>query len=242
MNKDFKKYQTKGAFAVKDVDTQTRRVTIMLSHFDNVDSDGDVIRRGAFSKSILERGPESTSNRKIQFLRHHDWEHQIGKFISLEETGDGLKAIGELSESTQGTDALKDYQGGIIREHSIGFNYVQDKMDYIESGGGNFWDIKEVVLWEGSAVTFGANSLTPVLDVSKGTHKDFLRQLNEKTSTLISAIKDGGTDERLYKLEMALKVCQQQFNDLLATQPGNSTEPDINKTKDAKAFYLNLFK
>ena len=214
----------------------------MLSNFDNVDSDGDVIRRGAFSKSILERGPESTSNRKIQFLRHHDWEHQIGKFISLEETGDGLKAIGELSESTQGTDALKDYQGGIIREHSIGFNYVQDKMELVERGDEFFWEIKEVVLWEGSAVTFGSNEMTPTLDVSKGDHVEFLKKLNDKTSNLISAIKDGGTDARLYKLEMALKVCQQQYNDLLATQPGNSTEPEIDKTKDAKAFYLNLFK
>jgi len=114
-------------------------------------------------------------------------------------------------------------------------------MDFIESGGGNFWEIKEVVLWEGSAVTFGANSLTPVLDVSKGTHKDFLKQLNEKTSTLISAIKDGGTDERLYKLEMALKVCQQQYNDLITTQPGNETTEPVNRiTENAKAWYLNL--
>ena len=72
MNKDFKKYGVKGGFEVKDVDTQTRRVKVMLSHFDNIDSDRDVIRKGAFAKSILERGPESTSNRKIQFLRHHD--------------------------------------------------------------------------------------------------------------------------------------------------------------------------
>ena len=82
----------------------------MLSKFDNIDSDGDVIRKGAFSKSIQDRGPESPSNRKIAFLRYHDWEQQIGKFISLEETGDGLIAIGELGRSSKGNDALLDYQ------------------------------------------------------------------------------------------------------------------------------------
>ena len=50
-----KSYHVKGAFKVKDVDTQTRRVRVMLSHFDNIDSDNDVIRKGAFSKSIIER-------------------------------------------------------------------------------------------------------------------------------------------------------------------------------------------
>ena len=131
MNKEFKKYQSKGSlspFKVKDVDSKTRRVTIMASKFDNVDSDGDVIRKGAFAKSIQERGPESQSNRKIAFLRYHDWEQQIGKFVSLEETHDGLVAVGELGRSSKGNDALLDYQDGIILEHSIGFNYVQDKM------------------------------------------------------------------------------------------------------------------
>jgi HK97 family phage prohead protease len=241
--KDFKKYQTKGSFQVKDVDIKTRRVTIMLSKFDNIDSDGDVIRKGAFSKSIQDRGPESPSNRKIAFLRHHDWEQQIGKFISLEETGDGLVAIGELGRSSKGNDALLDYQDGIIKEHSIGFNYIQDKMDLVTAGGGDFWDIKEVALWEGSAVTFGANALTPTLDVSKGTKTELIDKINEKMSGLISAIKSGGTDERLYNIEMALKVCQTQFNTLLsATVPDETTQPDEAAKSNSNDFYIKLLK
>ena len=57
-------YKVKGAaMAVKDVEPKTRRVTVMLSKFDTIDSDNDIIRMGAFSKSIMERGPESSSNR-----------------------------------------------------------------------------------------------------------------------------------------------------------------------------------
>jgi HK97 family phage prohead protease len=215
----------------------------MLSKFDNIDSDGDVIRKGAFSKSIQDRGPESPSNRKIAFLRHHDWEQQIGKFISLEETGDGLVAIGELGRSSKGNDALLDYQDGIIKEHSIGFNYIQDKMDLVTAGSGDFWDIKEVALWEGSAVTFGANALTPTLDVSKGTKTELIDKINEKMSGLISAIKSGGTDERLYNIEMALKVCQTQFNNLLsATVPDETTQPDEAAKSNSNDFYIKLLK
>ena len=90
-------FQTKDIeLSVKDIDTAGRRVKIMLSKFNNVDSDGDIIAKGAFAKSIQERGAESQSNRKIKFLRYHDFEHQIGVFTKLEETADGLIAYGDL--------------------------------------------------------------------------------------------------------------------------------------------------
>ena len=95
-------FQTKNiGLSVKDVDTAGRRVKIMLSRFNNIDSDGDIITRGAFAKSIKERGPDSQSNRKIKFLRYHDFEHQIGTFKKLEETADGLIAYGELGRGLQ---------------------------------------------------------------------------------------------------------------------------------------------
>ena len=241
--KDLKKYQVKKAdLSVKDVDTKTRRVQVVLSAFDNIDSDGDVIRKGAFAKSIMERGAESTSNRKIAFLRHHDWEHQIGKWVKMEETFDGLIAVGELGRSTKGEDALLDYQDGIIKEHSIGFNYVEDKMNMVQDG---VWELKEVILWEGSAVTFGANSLTPTLDVSKGNKTELLDKVNAKMESLLSAIKNGkGTDERLYEIEMALKVCQQQYNSLINEEPTTIVTPEIIEPSNdqLKQFYLNLLK
>ena len=79
-------FKTKNVeLSVKDIDTAGRRVKVALSKFGNVDSDGEVVTRGAFSKSIQERGPESQTNSKIKFLRYHDFEHQIGVWKSLEE-------------------------------------------------------------------------------------------------------------------------------------------------------------
>lgn len=233
---------------VKDIDAQTRRVKIALSAFNVVDSDRDVIRKGAFAKSIQERGAESTSNRKIAHLRYHDWEHQIGKFISIEETDTHLIAVSEMGRSTKGNDAFLDYQDGIILEHSIGFQYLPDKMQLIGEGETAYWDIKELILWEGSAVTFGANSLTPTLDVSKGNKTEMLEKVNKQMSTLIGALKNGkGTDERLFQIEMGLKVCQQQYTSLIEmVKPVEKTtilqnEPMHNEEQQ-KQFYLNLLK
>ena len=249
MQKDSNKlYSVKRGIEVKDLDIQTRRVKIMLSNFDTLDSDSDIIRKGAFAKSIQERGPASTGNRKIAFLRYHDWEHPIGKFVHLEETNEGLIGEAELGRSAKGDAAMLDYQDGIINEHSIGFNYIEDKTQLIERGDASFWEIKEVQLWEGSAVTFGANSLTPTLDVSKGNHLEVIDKVNKKMNGLINALKNGkGTDERLFEIEMALKVCQQQYNSLVNFEPSSEDtqkdEPKIEETKqDAKQFYLNLLK
>jgi len=236
-------FQTKNIeLSVKDVDTAGRRVKMALSKFNNVDSDGDIILRGAFAKSIQERGADSTSNRKIKFLRYHDFEHQIGKFISLEESADYLIGYAELGRSTKGNDAFLDYQDGIITEHSIGFQTINDKIEVREDGT---QILKEVILWEGSAVTFGANSETPLLSVSKGNSKEYLEQLNKKMNGLTNALKNGkGTDERLEAIEMNLRVCQTKYNDviksLMVKEPSKDTpEPKPNGHND---FYLNLLK
>lgn len=246
--KQFKSYEIKNVpFELKDMDNVGRRVKIMLAHFNNIDSDRDVIRKGAFSKSIQERGANSTTNRKIAFLRYHDWEHQIGKFMSLEETDEGLLAVAELGRSTKGNDAFLDYQDGIIREHSIGFNYIPDKMQLIGEGDQSYFEIKELILWEGSAVTFGANSLTPVLDVSKSEQKEtYLKELNKQMSGYLKALRNGGgTDERLFQIEMGLKVCQQKYNSLIETVPSvahNVEDKSDESSEQSKQFFINLTK
>ena len=95
MNKGINQYSIKSSQNfIKDLDLQKREVAIYLSKFDVVDSDNDMIVKGAFQKSINDRGVESNSNRKIAFLRHHDWQHQIGKFLKIEEDENGLFAVG----------------------------------------------------------------------------------------------------------------------------------------------------
>lgn len=245
--KQFNIFQAKALpeLSVKDVSDDTRRVKIMLAHFDNLDSDNDILRKGAFSKSIQERGPESQNPRQIAFLRFHDFDHPIGKFLSLEETNEGLIAIAQLSKSQQGQNALEDYKDGVITQHSIGFQYIDGKIDLIERGDMSYWDVKEVDLWEGSAVTFGVNPLTPTIDVAKGEHLDYIDKLNKRMDVITKALRDGkGSDDRFYRLEGALKVCQAQYNSLIkGEKPGKTTftkEPD--ETKGKPTLFENILK
>tara|TARA_R110000764_G_scaffold239040_1_gene337318 strand:+ start:1065 stop:1835 length:771 start_codon:yes stop_codon:yes gene_type:complete len=225
MNKDSNSYQVKSQnLTIKDLDEGSRQVVIYLSDFDSLDSDNDIIRKGAFKKSIMERGPNSLSNRKIAFLRHHNWEMPIGKFIELNEDQKGLYAVAKLSTSTDGMNAMADYEEGIIREHSIGFKYIKDKIRFIEEEKmemGGYYEVNEVQLFEGSAVTFGANEFTEVMDVTKGEQKiEFATKLSNEITGLATTLSKGkGTDERLYGYEMKLKYLNSRLLELAKAEP-----------------------
>jgi HK97 family phage prohead protease len=242
MNKSTNNYQIKGAFELKDIDLETRQVAMYVSKFGVIDSDNDMIMPGAFAKSIAERGPGSPGNRKIAFLRHHNWEKQIGKPITMEEDDNGLFVVGQLGNSTAGQDALEDYKDGIIREHSIGFKYISDRIKFIEDESmamGGYYEINEVALWEFSAVTFGANQYTGVVDVAKTQEReDMVLDLYNQIDTVTKSLANGkGTDDRLHGLEMRLKYLNARMMDLaLLTEPtikSHSAEATIGNIKDA---------
>ena len=217
-------YNQKGAFELKDLDSVKREVSLYLSKFDTMDSDFDIIRKGTFSKSLQERGPGSSSNRKIAFLRHHDWTKQIGKFISLEEDDFGLFAVAQLGRSTDGDDAYKDYEDGIIKEHSIGFQYIEDKIKFVEdktSESGGFYEVSEIKLFEGSAVTFGSNEFTPVIDVKGEQKTEYIEKIKNELNVCIKALSNGkGTDERLHSIEMKVKHLTSQLILLAGKESG----------------------
>ena len=226
---------------VKDVDASSRKVAMYLAHFNNIDSDNDMIVKGAFTKSLQERGVDSNSNRKIAFLRHHDWKWQIGKFIELKEDENGLYAVGELGTSTLGNDALCDYQDGIIKEHSIGFRYIKDKLKWIDDESmpsKGYYQVNEVALWEGSAVTFGANEMTPVLEVGKSLESkgEIITSITNEMETIVKALGNGNrTDESLYSLEMRHKFLSSQLAEI-AGMTVEQTDVKQNLITELKSF------
>ena len=229
--------------SVKDIDTKSGIVVGYFAAFNNKDSGGDIIRKGAFTKSINERGVNSTGNRKIKHLFQHDVNKPIGLLKSLEEDSYGLKFESKLSESTLGQDVLKQYHEGILNEHSIGFNAIKEKYD--KEGGFN--EIKEVLLWEGSTVTFGANPETPVTGFkSQEQIEGHIEKLNDKMNLLIKALRNGTySDETMIDFEIQLKQIQQSYNSLISLQPSSDTN-EVKKSEDLefdkKQFYINLLK
>ena len=237
MSKLINGYNLKSLTEIKDISLGKREVAMYLSKFDVLDSDKDIIKKGAFARSLKDRGVDSPSNRKIAFLRHHDWQQQIGKWLKLEEDEVGLFAVGKLSTSTKGEDALRDYEEGIIKEHSIGFQYMTDNIRKVE----DHFEIYEVKLFEGSAVTFGANEFTEVLAIGKSENKvQLVEKLSKEIDIITKALINGrGTDERLYNLEMKLKYLNSRLIDLAMMQSAISSKHEAEQIDNKPNFDWN---
>lgn len=190
--------------SVKDVDTSKRKVTGYFAHFGSKDSDGDIITDTAFNRTVKERGPEGSN--QIMFLNQHDWKQPHGFLDVLKTDSTGLyfesKALPNTSYSN---DAIVLYQEGIVKEHSIGYNVINND----RKSNANY--LTELKLWEGSNVTLGANSNTPFT----GFKSLNIQEVNEKTNSIIKLIKNGTlTDETFIQLEIALKQLQQHAYEL----------------------------
>lgn len=141
-------------------------IRVKFASFGNIDSDRDLLIRGCFSKSIQERGPQSSTNRKIAFLWQHDMSDPIGKILSIEEQEDGAYAEVRLSNFDAVPNAKRAWAqlvDGDINQFSFGFSYVWDKIEYDETL--DAFIVKEVKLYEISVVTMGANEQTEFIGI-----------------------------------------------------------------------------
>ncbi len=216
---------------IKDLDTTQRRVVAVFANW-NLDHHNDVIEKGSFAKTLAERSD------KILFLNQHNWKQPHGFFESLTETDEGLVGVSKsLPDTTFSNDALKLYEAGIVKEHSIGFETIKSNYDQ-ES---KIRTIKEVKLWEGSNVTLGANSDTPFLGLKAKT----LPEINDLSGKIIKAIRHGTfTDETFLQLEIALKQLTAEaikLGELKAlNQPEEKTTDPSNALSEINNFILTL--
>jgi HK97 family phage prohead protease len=162
-----KNYEIKNiSDGVKDVDTSSRRVKVAISQIGSKDLDSDVIDAGAYNKTIKERGPKGSN--LIWHLTDHNasLKSAIGKFSELSMEGDYLVGVTNVPNTTIGNDMMALYADGHINQHSVGFRTI--KSEPVNADKNNEYRlIKEILLYEGSAVLWGANPNTPTLSVGK---------------------------------------------------------------------------
>jgi HK97 family phage prohead protease len=82
------------------------------SVFDVVDSYGDVVVRGAFTKTIAERVP----TKQVKVCRNHD--AQIGYVVEAREDNYGLWVKGYISKTQAGNDTLEQMRDGSLNRMS----------------------------------------------------------------------------------------------------------------------------
>jgi HK97 family phage prohead protease len=232
-------YSVKSADAnILDVSTSSRIVTGFFNSYNFFDSDKDVLIMGSAKKSIEERGVNSTAVAKIKHALNHDLTTLVGKLQVLEETTkNGITGIyfeSKIANTTLGNDTLINYKEGIYDNHSIGFKYNQLSLIEAEKSPvawnevlsklvnpqeaekfGYLYLVKEINLFEGSTVAFGANSLTPFLGVKSGNKESITLALDSKLNQLMHTVKNGSqSDDMMHTLELQIKQIKQVLKEI----------------------------
>ena len=179
--------------AIKDVDVKKSISTGYLANFESLDSDGDIIEKGAFTKTLKENGVEGTG--RIKHLLDHKKEQVIGKFLVLKEDNFGLYYESKIGTHDLGVDFLKMAESGLITEHSIGYRPIKE----IQKNDANH--LLELNLREGSSLKFwGANQNTPFIGLKSAN--DIEEELSYLTSVLNKyekALKNGSFTDETFK-------------------------------------------
>lgn len=214
--------------AIKDVDGKKGIITGYFSVFNNEDSDGDTILKGAFTKTISERGPQSTQPR-IKHLRNHNIYEPIGTLTELKEDTKGLYYESMPGTHTIGVDTVKMIESGLITEHSFGFEVVRKQ---VVDPNADWRDRKQILqelkMWEGSSLTaWGANERTGGAALKSMGKDAYTKMLSDRQKALEKFCRStDATDETIELLLLESKQLTQLILDMNATEPPKSTQPD----------------
>ena len=213
-----------------DVDLKSRTVKGYFASFNTVDDGGDIIRHGAFAKSIAERGVDSAKPRIKHLLNHNPYQ-TVGVLTVLQEKAEGLYYESVLGTHTLGVDTLKMYNDGIITEHSIGYQTVKSSQT---SDG--FRSLDELKLWEGSSLTaWGMNQNTPVVK-SLADAQRYIKVIDNWQSALKNGTYTDETFEMLENNFLQMKAMIQNILTLKLSEPSNHSDEVEPLSEEAKSF------
>ena len=169
----------------------------------NLDLDNDVMDGNAYTKTISERGPQGAG--LIWHLTDHNasLKSAVGRFSEIYKEGNQLVTITDIPKTSWGNDVLEFYVSKHINQHSVGFKTLKD--DVQNKGKANEYRvIKEVVLYEGSAVLWGANPNTPNLSAGKSMTKaeadTAFGALTEELDVLLKSMRSGNFTDSTFEL------------------------------------------
>ncbi|MDI9959228.1 MULTISPECIES: HK97 family phage prohead protease [unclassified Rhodococcus (in: high G+C Gram-positive bacteria)] len=140
--------------------------TAYASVFDVLDSYGDVVQRGAFTKSIA---AWAKSGNTLPILYGHDAKNphmNVGGVVSMVEDERGLKIHGRLDLDTPtGDQVYRLVKGRRLSQLSFAYDEVRTRPVKGDPRLGNYKSLEELHLHEVSLVPVGANRETSVLAV-----------------------------------------------------------------------------
>lgn len=181
-------YKTFSIYAKEvNYDNESRTISGYAAVFGNKDKAGDILVKGCFSKSIQDRGPESSANDKIIMLWMHNMNEPIGRITVLNEDEKGLYFEAIIDEVLRGEQAIKQLESGTLNQFSIGYQYVWENCEY--DAEKDAFIVKEEKLYEISVVSIGCNGKTEYLGLKsiEDTEKAY-EELNFEISEMCSGM------------------------------------------------------
>lgn len=190
----------------------------LVSAFGNVDSQGDVIDKGAYTKTLAQK---TVDGRSIPVVWSHQWydiDSFLGVYTKAEETDAGLQLTGllDIEDSSNARRVWQLMKAGAVVEFSVSGEVIEG--GYLEKAEGedepadSAYHIRELDLWEAGPCFKGANSETELLSVkSLGTlqntlvskegrvlaakHVDTLKSIREGLDSVIQAVDKAEAEE-----------------------------------------------
>lgn len=147
----------------------------IVSVFDEVDSYGDVVVKGAFAETLSEwadRGDE------IPVIWSHDWADpfsHIGTVKSAEETDRGLEIVGEIPQEDRDSNPRAAQVYRLLKSRRITqFSFAFDVLDgaEVEQDGRRVTELRRLKLHEVGPCLVGVNQATELGAVKSSHHNN----------------------------------------------------------------------
>ncbi len=217
-----------------------KQVKVVFSRMNVRDSDNDVILTGAYTKTISELGPKNAN--LIYHLKDHNWsvDSIVGNLQELYVDGDDLIGVTYFDDK----DPIHmmnhgKYLRGEIKQHSVGIITIRSQ----RNKDGNYNELQEVKMLEGSAVLWGANRFTPTLSVKSEYQQNpesLLHDIEQEYNTLKEMLKKHIPAEDFFFESMAFEDKLNQLRLIKeSTPPQQRTEPPTVKEQVDSFFFGN---
>lgn len=198
--------QFKAATGFKETEDGSGIFEGYASVFGNVDSYGDKVIKGAFSKSLAKSFPDDGAGIPCYWShRMDDPEFILGKTLSAVEDDHGLKVRVSLDlDNPKAAAAYRALKAGAVNQMSFAYEVVDSHFvpeEGVKFGGVN--ELRELNIFEVSVVQIGANTATSIDMVKSAMKNDdsisistpgAIEQLEEVVDVLRNIIDSAKTD------------------------------------------------
>ena len=210
---------------LKQVEKEKSTVAGIASVMNVIDSDNEMIMPGAFSKTLSERGVSSPQPR-IKHLWQHSVREPIGvpqvlketeMKLSNDETMPVLFFESLFGKDTNSQDKLQMHDDGLVTEFSIGFEVI--KSEKAQKDDNEYTKLTELKLWEYSSVTWGANSLTEIVEIKSKlkSREQIIEELHIRQDALVKSLRQSRySDDQKEHFEIELKQINEVYKTLIS--------------------------